>query len=42
MPTPTFYWKPSCTAWRNAKDYLDKIGIDVEERDINKTPRRVS
>lgn len=38
MDKPTFYWKPSCTTCRNAKDYLDKIGIDVEERDINKTP----
>ena len=38
MPKPTFYWKPSCTTCRNAKDYLDKLKIDVEERDINKTP----
>ena len=38
MPKPTFYWKPSCTTCRNAKDYLDKLTIAVEERDINKTP----
>jgi regulatory protein spx len=38
MAKPTFYWKPSCTTCRNAKAYLDKIGFDVEERDINKTP----
>jgi Spx/MgsR family transcriptional regulator len=38
MPKPTFYWKPSCTTCRNAKDYLDKLKIAVEERNINKTP----
>jgi Spx/MgsR family transcriptional regulator len=38
MQKPTFYWKPSCTTCRNAKDYLDKLTIAVEERDINKTP----
>src|SRR4051812_28996199 len=38
MAKPTFYWKPSCTTCRNAKDYLDKLKIDVEARDINKTP----
>ena len=38
MPKPTFYWKPSCTTCRNARDYLEKLQIAVEERDINKTP----
>jgi Spx/MgsR family transcriptional regulator len=38
MAKPTFYWKPSCTTCRKARDYLGKIGIDVEERDINKAP----
>jgi arsenate reductase len=38
MVKPTFYWKPSCTTCRNARGYLDKLGIQVEERDINKTP----
>jgi Spx/MgsR family transcriptional regulator len=38
MPKPTFYWKPSCTTCRNARAYLDKLKIAVEERDINKTP----
>ena len=38
MAKPTFYWKPSCTTCRNARRYLDTLGIDVEERDINKTP----
>lgn len=38
MAKPTFYWKPSCTTCRNARSYLDKLKIDVEERDINKTP----
>jgi arsenate reductase (glutaredoxin) len=38
MAKPTFYWKPSCTTCRNAKDYLDKLGIDVDEVDINKNP----
>ena len=38
MPKPVFYWKPSCTTCRNARDYLDKLTIAVEERDINKTP----
>ena len=38
MPKPTFYWKPSCTTCRNARRYLDTLGVDVEERDINKTP----
>jgi arsenate reductase len=38
MATPTFYWKPSCTTCRNARSYLEKLGIPVEERDINKTP----
>jgi arsenate reductase (glutaredoxin) len=38
MAKSTFYWKPSCTTCRNAKDYLDKLGIDVEQVDINKNP----
>ena len=38
MAKPTFYWKPSCTTCRNARDYLRKRKIEVEERDINKTP----
>ena len=38
MPKPTFYWKTTCTTCRNARDYLKKLEIDVEERDINKTP----
>ena len=38
MARPTFYWKPSCTTCRNARDYLESMKIDIEERDINKTP----
>ena len=38
MAKPTFYWKPSCTTCRNAKGYLDTLKVEVEERDINKTP----
>jgi arsenate reductase len=38
MPKPTFYWKPSCTTCRNAREYLEKLKIAVETRDINKTP----
>ena len=38
MPKPTFYWKPSCTTCRNAREYLEKLKIAVDERDINKTP----
>jgi len=38
MAKPTFYWKPSCTTCRNARDYLRERKIEVEERDINKTP----
>jgi Spx/MgsR family transcriptional regulator len=38
MVKATFYWKPSCTTCRNARGYLDTLGIQVEERDINKTP----
>jgi len=38
MAKPTFYWKPSCTTCRSARDFLKKLKIDVEERDINKTP----
>ena len=38
MAKATFYWKPSCTTCRNARRYLDTLGVDVEERDINKTP----
>src|SRR5437870_3015299 len=38
MAKAAFYWKPSCTTCRNARGYLDKLGIDVEERDINKMP----
>ena len=38
MAKPTFYWKPSCTTCRNAREYLKKLKIDVEERDINKAP----
>ena len=38
MAKPTFYWKPSCTTCRNAKTYLDQLGIVVEPVDINKNP----
>ena len=38
MPKPTFYWKPSCTTCRNARQYLDGLKIEVDARDINKTP----
>ena len=38
MAKPTFYWKPSCTTCRNAREYLKKLKIDVEERDINQAP----
>ncbi len=31
MAKATFYWKPSCTTCRNAKSYLDKLKIGVEE-----------
>ena len=33
-----FYWKPTCTTCRHARDFLRQRGIDVEERDINKRP----
>ena len=33
-----FYWKPTCTTCRTAREHLKKRGIDVEERDINKRP----
>jgi Spx/MgsR family transcriptional regulator len=38
MARPAFYWNPSCTTCRKAKAYLDKLRIDVQERDINKAP----
>jgi Spx/MgsR family transcriptional regulator len=38
MAKATFYWKPSCTTCRNARDYLKRLKIEVEERDINKMP----
>jgi len=38
MAKAVFYWKPSCTTCRNAKAYLEKLGIDAEERDINRSP----
>src|SRR4051812_2852449 len=38
MAKATFYWKPSCTTCRNAREYLRKLKVDVEERDINKAP----
>jgi arsenate reductase len=38
MAKATFYWKPSCTTCRNARDYLGRLEIEVEERDINKRP----
>jgi arsenate reductase len=38
MAKATFYWKPSCTTCRNARDYLEKLKIEVDARDINKTP----
>jgi Spx/MgsR family transcriptional regulator len=33
-----FYWKPTCTTCRAAREFLRQRGIDVEERDINKQP----
>jgi Spx/MgsR family transcriptional regulator len=33
-----FYWKPTCTTCRHARDFLRQRGIEVEERDINKRP----
>jgi arsenate reductase len=38
MPTPTFFWKPSCTTCRNARRVLADRRVDVTERDINKEP----
>ncbi|HXE81257.1 MAG TPA: ArsC/Spx/MgsR family protein [Vicinamibacterales bacterium] len=40
MPSdrPVLYWKPTCTTCRRAREYLRRRGVDVEERDINKTP----
>jgi Spx/MgsR family transcriptional regulator len=38
MAKATFYWKPSCTTCRNAREYLRQLKVDVEERDINKAP----
>jgi arsenate reductase len=38
MARLTFYWKPSCTTCRNARDYLHKLKVAVDERDIDKTP----
>jgi Spx/MgsR family transcriptional regulator len=33
-----FYWKPTCTTCRTAREFLKRRGVDVEERDINRTP----
>jgi Spx/MgsR family transcriptional regulator len=35
---PLFYWKPTCTTCRGARELLRSRGVDVEERDINKHP----
>ena len=35
---PVFYWKPTCTTCRSAREFLRKRGVDVDERDINRTP----
>jgi Spx/MgsR family transcriptional regulator len=33
-----FYWKPTCTTCRGAREFLRRRGVAVEERDINRTP----
>jgi Spx/MgsR family transcriptional regulator len=33
-----FYWKPTCTTCRGAREFLRQRGIEVEERDINRDP----
>jgi Spx/MgsR family transcriptional regulator len=33
-----FYWKPTCTTCRSAREFLRRKGVQVEERDINRTP----
>lgn len=38
MPTPLFFWKPSCTTCRNARRALAERKLDVEARDINRNP----
>ncbi len=38
MPKPILYWKPACTTCRHAKAFLDEIGLEMEMRDINRTP----
>lgn len=38
MPKAVFYWKPTCTTCRNAREFLSAQQIDVEERDINRNP----
>jgi len=35
---PVFYWKPTCTTCRSAREFLRNRGVDVDERDINRTP----
>jgi arsenate reductase len=38
MAKPVFYWKPTCTTCRNAKQFLQQRGIEVEEHNINQEP----
>jgi arsenate reductase len=33
-----FYWKPTCTTCRGARELLKRRGIEIEERDINRQP----
>ena len=38
MAKPTFYWKPTCTTCKDARDFLAEAGVDVSAVDINRTP----
>jgi len=38
MAKPVFYWKPTCTTCRNARQFLQQNGIAVDERDITQEP----
>jgi len=38
MAKPILYLKPTCTTCRNAKSFLERQKVAVEERDINRNP----
>ena len=41
MARLTFYTKPTCTTCRNAKSFLEAVGVELEAVDINRdTPAR--